>query len=88
MLYKLSSPVVGLAVVPLNSNDNNPSSDGGDNLKVIGFGSTYEGGSGSTNLREVTVQHVPHSTCNFNYRGQVEEDIMFCAGVDNGGKGS
>lgn len=86
MLYKLSNPVRNRDAVPLNSDKNNPDPEGGDPLTVIGFGSTFEGGSGSNRLQEVNVKHVEHTTCNVNYRGQVEEDIMFCAGVDGGGK--
>ena len=84
MVYKLRSPVTSLPPVTLNNDSSNPS--GQDTLTVIGFGSTFEGGSGSFNLREVDVLNVPHSTCNSAYRGGVEEDIMFCAGVNGGGQ--
>jgi Trypsin len=86
MLYKLASPASSQSIVPLNTNPNNPKSNGGDTLTVMGFGSTYEGGSGSFRLQEVEVKHVSQNTCNFAYLNQVEEDIMFCAGVDGGGK--
>ena len=86
MVYKLRSPVTTLTPVVLNSNSEKPS--GSDTLTVIGFGSTFEGGSGSFNLREADVTNVPYSTCNSAYRGGVEDDIMFCAGVTGGGQDS
>lgn len=85
MVYKLSAPV-DLTPVPLNSDDDSPSNE--EVLTVIGFGSTVEGGSGSFNLREVDVNYVSHARCNVAYRGQIEEDIMFCAGVSQGGRGT
>lgn len=86
MVYKLRSPVT--SVTPVNLNIDNSFPSGQETLTVIGFGSTFEGGSGSFNLREVDVKNVPHSTCNSAYRGGVEEDIMFCAGVEGGGRDS
>jgi hypothetical protein len=84
MVYKLSEPV-NLTPVSLNSNDSSPSNR--EVLTVIGFGITAEGGSASFNLREVDVNYVPHGQCNLAYRGQIEEDVMFCAGVSGGGRG-
>ena len=31
------------------------------------------------------MNHVPTDQCNRNYGGSVQDDIMFCAGVDGGG---
>ena len=84
MLYKLAQPVRGKTPVVVNSLETVPSGD--DTLTVIGFGSTFEGGSSSFQLQEVKVNHWLHDTCNRNYRGQIEEEIMFCAGVEGGGK--
>jgi trypsin len=78
MVYKLASPVTNMKPVPLNSEFTNPSA--GAPLTVIGFGSTFEGGEGSNSLQKVEVSNIAHSTCNFAYSGQVQEDIMFCAG--------
>ena len=78
MVYKLGEPV-DITPVPLNRDENRPSNR--EELTVVGFGSTYEGGSSSFNLREVTVNHVPKSLCNAAYRGSVTEE-MFCAGSE------
>ena len=56
---------------------------------MIGFGATSEGASsGTTVLREVDVNAVNHFMCNFRYGGNIDKDVMFCAGVDGGGKDS
>lgn len=86
LVYKLKDPVTSLTPVVLNSNSENPK--GSDTLTVIGFGSTFEGGPGSFNLREAEVTNVPYGSCNSAYRGGVEDDIMFCAGVSGGGRDS
>jgi trypsin len=78
MVYKLASPVANMKPVTLNNEYSNPSA--GDPLTVIGFGATFEGDSGSNILRKVEVNHIAHGTCNSVYAGQVEENIMFCAG--------
>lgn len=46
-----------------------------------------------TVLQEVTVEAVPHDTCVAKYAAvglgsQVNQDVMLCAGVPQGGKGS
>jgi len=86
MLYKLKSPVTSVTPVILNRDVDNPS--GIDVLTVIGFGSTFEGGTGSFDLREVDVNFVPHVDCVRVYGGGVEEDSMLCAGVNGGGRDS
>lgn len=60
-----------------------------EQLTVIGFGATYEGDYyGSNILQQVNINAVPHDTCNTQYNGEIIEDVMFCAGVPEGGKDS
>jgi len=84
MGMKLNRPV-DLTPVPLNRDFNNPS--GQELLTVMGFGTTNsQGTTGSWALQEVSVNFVPHRSCNRSYLYQIKEDIMFCAG--NSGKDS
>lgn len=55
---------------------------------VIGFGATKENGLNSFSLQEVIVNTVPHNQCNKAYDGKVQQQTMFCAGVDKGGRDS
>jgi len=60
-----------------------------EELTVMGFGALSEGDFyGSTILQEVTVNAVPHETCNAQYSGEIVEDVMLCAGIPGGGKDS
>jgi len=52
----------------------------------MGFGARLEGWSATNFLREVDVRAVPHDTCNAQYNGEIEEDIMLCAGKYNSKK--
>lgn len=54
----------------------------------MGYGHTSEGGSGSLILQEVGVDYIPTETCERNYPGRFNGDIMMCAGVSRGGKDS
>lgn len=70
--------------VPLTSQGNDPA-DGASAI-ISGWGSTREGGAGSTALQIVTVPIVSRAQCNTNYgSGQITEN-MFCAGLAAGGK--
>jgi trypsin len=86
MVIKLDTPFPSLQLAKLNDNSNTPSGD--DEVVVIGYGATSEGGPQSNTLRKVTLNHVEHSTCNDAYDGEIDEATMFCAGVDGGGKDS
>lgn len=95
MIFKLKSPVTKSGLVPakLNRDASNPSilsSDGsGQLLETCGFGTISEGSYElSDSLRKVTVNYVPHDTCNNQYRGSINADTMLCAGVVEGGKDS
>lgn len=54
----------------------------GDDITVIGYGTTSAGGSVSSFLREVEVDVVSQSTCSSNYASQglsIDSASMFCA---------
>jgi hypothetical protein len=88
MLLKLTSSVVSVDHAPLNFDDANPQN--GDELTVMGLGDTAEDGSASNYLREVKVEVVDHDLCLANYEkiglGHVREDIMLCAGAQEGNR--
>mmetsp|Transcript_32894 Transcript_32894/g.48667 ORF Transcript_32894/g.48667 Transcript_32894/m.48667 type:complete len:553 (+) Transcript_32894:204-1862(+) len=104
MLLKLENPVdvdvttstdddshnsVGPNFIDLNFNSTLLADN--DALKVIGFGKLESGGGGSPQeLQEVVVRYIPTNECNANgkYGGDVIDETMFCAGVDEGGKDS
>ncbi len=64
----------------------------GEDVTVIGWGATSEGGSGSARLMQVTVDVQSSETCEANYRRAIPgvdiTDNMLCAGVTEGGKDS
>lgn len=85
IILKLDQPVEQKPI-RLNRSINNPSD--GEDITVIGFGATSEGGGGSDILQEVKVQAVPHSTCVSQYGNEIKREIHLCAGVSGGGKDS
>ena len=55
----------------------------------MGFGTLSEGGMfGSNFLREVNVNAIPHDVCDALYNGEINEEVMLCAGVPEGKKDS
>lgn len=58
-----------------------------DMARVLGWGATSEGGSGTNQLQRVDVPIVSNATCNSNYNGDITNN-MICAGYTNGGKDS
>lgn len=89
MVMKLNSPVdENVIPIDLNQNNNVPIED--DLLTVIGFGSLSSGGGTPSNLQEVVVEYIETNQCNsfYSYNGDVNDDTMFCAGRDGGGKDS
>lgn len=90
-LLKLSSPVtLGLTLMQLPDADLiNEAAAPGDIVTVLGWGTTTEGGSIPSNLREVDVPVVSNTTCNSSsaYNGQITGNMM-CAGYAAGGKDS
>ena len=59
----------------------------GEELTVIGYGTTTEGGFQPSTLQEVVINYIPTETCNVNYSGKINGATMLCAGV-GGGKDS
>lgn len=90
MLMKLDSPVTESDFHPIDLNFNNAIPANNDPLKVIGMGKLTSGGESSDDLREVVVQYVPTDECNAadKYGGDIIDETMFCAGIDEGGKDS
>ena len=90
-LLRLSNDVtVGGSNVVLSINGQSSRPSAGEDLTVLGLGLTSEGGSSPDILRDVEIQAISTNTCNqaSGYGGDVENDIMFCAGVSGGGKDS
>lgn len=93
MIVKLDSSALedasgnptGLSTIELNRDPSNPQDN--DPLVVMGFGSTGDG-SLSDELMEVQVEYVSDDDCANSYGSYFKPDIMFCAGVDEGGKDS
>jgi trypsin len=87
MLIRLKSPT-SAPVVPWNANNTLPET--GDTLTVIGFGATASfGGPESDNLLQVKIQAVGYEECVYAYSAAtIDNDIMLCAGTEEGGKDS
>jgi trypsin len=85
-LIQLAEPIeLDTDIVLVLNEEKNVPFDGQD-LTVIGMGVT-EGGVLSSTLKDVEVQAVSHEICDLQYGyGRVEEEVMFCAGVEGGGK--
>ena len=94
-LIKLSSSALvdengeptGVEAIELNRNASIPQP--GDVLQAMGFGKTQEEGSGGMNgrMREVQVEYMDNEICQEQYGFfQFWEHIMFCSGVQGGGK--
>jgi trypsin len=87
MLVKLQAAVPNAQVVTLNFNAGFPLPN--QELRVIGVGTTSQGGSVADFLREVDVDHISNSDCNSYYgQGSINDDVMICAGVVAGGMDS
>ena len=85
MLLRLNSPVRAKPI-KLNRDEARPRVS--EQLTVIGFGDTTEGGNQPKKLQEVVVPAVGYETCNEQYRGEIERQIMLCAGLIEGGRDS
>lgn len=86
LLLHLDSPVSSVQPILLNDNSSIPTV--GQNLTVIGLGTTAPGASRAETLQQVSVHTISDEECNDNYSGEVVQDVMLCAGVDGGGKDS
>ena len=82
-LVRLSSPVTGLATLPITTST---AYDSG-NFTIAGWGSTREGGGQQRYLLKATVPFVSDSTCNGSsmYDGEVIPAEEICAGFTAGG---
>lgn len=75
----------GCETVTLNTDRSVPET--GDPLMAVGFGLTQEGGSATSEfLNDVEVQYVDDANCRSQYGDTFVSDLMFCAGVQGGGK--
>lgn len=86
LLLKLGRTVLGITPTVINKDSNVPYDT--QSITVVGYGATYEGGPMSSTFQEVVLNHVPYDECseNYGYLGvDVDEETMFCAGVDGGG---
>jgi V8-like Glu-specific endopeptidase len=87
MLVKLQEEVPNAQVVTLNFDEGFPLPN--QELRVVGVGTTSQGGPAADFLRQVDVDYISNSDCNIYYgQGSVNSDVMICAGVTNGGKDS
>jgi hypothetical protein len=86
MVLKITSPS---SLPPIALNDDFSSPIDGENVVSIGLGQTDDG-SPSEMLRKVTVPIVAHDQCAADHAdiivGGVVEDVMLCAGLEEGGK--
>jgi len=88
-LHRLKDPVAMDSDIKFSINSLNGQPAPGQDLTVLGLGATQQGGSLEQYLQDVTVQAMSVDECNRNgYGGDVEGDVMFCAGVNGGGKDS
>jgi trypsin len=88
-ILKLSSSIptsstIGYATVAPSGND--PAA--GATTTVAGWGTTREGGSGSSTLLKVSVPVVSRADCRSVYGSSAITDRMWCAGTSAGGKDS
>jgi len=82
-LIRLSSPVTGLATLPIATST---AYDSGT-FTIVGWGATSEGGGQQRYLRKATVPFVSDATCNSSamYGGEVIATDEICAGYAAGG---
>ncbi|BFU42190.1 S1 family peptidase [Krasilnikovia sp. MM14-A1004] len=82
-LIRLSSPVTGLATLPIATNTTYDSGT----FTISGWGAAREGGSQQRYLLKATVPFVDDATCNSSamYDGQIIPSDEICAGLVQGG---
>jgi len=90
-LLKLEKPVsytdhISPICLPAKQDEKLPAA--GADLFVTGWGAVRQGGADSPTLKQVTVPLVDTDSCKASYPGQIYEDVMFCAGLKEGGKDS
>ena len=90
-LLRLSEEVGISGSVTLGLNSQYAVPADGQTVTTLGLGALVEGGYSPSILNEVDVFAISGAKCNsepYNYDGAVQDDIMFCAGVPEGGKDS
>jgi len=86
-LLKLKTPLTfSNHIQPVCLAQNDDLLTAGTLVTVTGWGTTSSGGSISKQLRQVQVPVLPQATCDSEYKGEIQDDVMFCAGM--GGKDS
>lgn len=88
LLLKLDRPIQDPNIRPIPINSVRSTPQVGQDVKVVGLGTTSSGGAQSEYLREVTVQTRSDESCNDDYNGDIIGNVMFCAGKYGGGKDS
>lgn len=90
MIMQLDEPVPIDLYRPVSINRLESVPRKGQNLTVIGFGSLQENGAIPDTLQEVEIDYIPQDECisDFHFADLVDEDLMICAGVAEGGKDS
>jgi hypothetical protein len=85
MVLKIASPSL---LQPIALNDDSASPSSGEDVVAIGLGLTTEVGDPSDVLLKVSLPTVAHDECAALYAdfGPIVEDVMLCAGLDEGGK--
>jgi len=87
MLLHLDQPVTTTTSVVLSLNENPIIPSDGQDLTVVGVGTTSSGGDQASTLQELVVPTVSLENCNDenSYNGDIIDEVMICAGVDEGG---
>jgi len=90
-LLKLATPItftdhISPVCLPYQDQDLPPT---GTNMVVTGWGAVKEDGRISEPLKEVLVPLIDQTVCDSDYRkGSIDNNNMFCAGLQQGGKDS
>ena len=80
MLVQLERPIRNIDPIQLNNDVNVPVTD--QDVTVMGFGTTSEGGSISRSLLFVDLKTTSQPDCQSVYGGSYDDDIMLCASED------
>ncbi|MDR7280465.1 S1 family peptidase [Catenuloplanes atrovinosus] len=80
-LVKLSSPVTGLATMPIATT----TAYNSGTFTVAGWGAAVEGGGQQRYLLKATVPFISDSSCSSSYPGEIVNSAMICAGYSQGG---
>jgi hypothetical protein len=88
LLFKLNSSVLSIYPVMLNLNASEPAN--GQSVDTIGFGRVSESKNTTlpSILQTVTTNVIPFQDCNDanSYNGGINNELMICAGITEGGK--